>query len=731
MGSPHGLSGWCYISRWSRRQTAKLTQLAEQLIMNAAIVPFRLLIINDSPEEARRLISMFRNAGKPCRAQYIANEDAFHKIIEEQRWDLLIANSDTRSLNPAIAIRSIRQYNLDIPVVLITSEDGNRSVVDGIKLGACDVVKLDDDQHLLLVVERELRNRNGRKATRMAERSLRETERRNQQLLHHSKNGIAFVQDGMFTYANDSFAEICGYHACADIEYIPIMDLVKDEDHHKVKTTLKRFALQNDVGQNNRLSFHVKTAKGHYKSIEAELQLTCYDDETCTQLLLRQDVHTPQGNSLEATKPQPIDSVTGLYDRSYLSQQLSDAIKCTSEEETSYALLCVDIDLFEEKATNVVGIDGADDILSTIAGFLQQHCSDEDIVARLNDHAFAILSQESHIETLLDSGNTLCASIRDHFFEIKNKTIRLTASVGITIINETSIDSQMALNQAYQAIAVIRKKDQHGVGNSTNIYQQEGDNKFTVMVGSLQQAMKEGRFKLLFQPIISLRGDEAERYDVLLRMIDESGNEISPSQFLNTAESMKIVAKIDRWVILEAIKHLSNHNRKTGQARLLVHISHHTLCDESILSWLSVAFKAAKVNPSNLVLQTKEMEISQHLTSAKKFIQQASAMGVNFCISHFGCELDPFVVLDHVDVNEIKIDNSFSLEIQDNPNNTDALEHLITGLKDRQKIITIPMVENANILSKLWKMGIDCIQGNYLQPPSEAMNYEFTVEDTG
>ena len=195
--------------------------------MNAATVTFRLLIINDSQEEAKRLTSMFQNAGKPCRAQHINTEEAFSKIIEEQAWDLVIAHSDTQSITPATAIRTIRKYNHDLPVILLADDDGDRSVVEGMKLGACDVVKLDDDQHLLLVVTRELTNRQYRKNTRTAERKAREMERRNRQLLDSSKDGIAFVQDGMYVYANDSFAEMCGYSVRSDIEYMPMMVLAR------------------------------------------------------------------------------------------------------------------------------------------------------------------------------------------------------------------------------------------------------------------------------------------------------------------------------------------------------------------------------------------------------------------------------------------------------------------------------------------------------------------------
>jgi diguanylate cyclase (GGDEF)-like protein/PAS domain S-box-containing protein len=698
--------------------------------MNAAIVPFRLLIINDSQREAQRLTSMFQNAGKPCRAQHINTEEAFNKIIEEQGWDLVIAHSDAKSLTPAAAIRAIRKYNHDLPVILLTDDDSDRSVVDGMKLGACDVVQLDDDQHLLLVVSRELSNRQHRKDTRAAERKVRELERRNRQLLDSSKDGIAFVQDGMFIYANDSFAEMCGYEVRGDIEYVPLMDMIKDDDQEHVKSSLKNFLLKSESEKETRLSFHIEGSSGELKKIEVELQLSHFEEEPCIQFFLHASIADNEVLEAEIESFKYTDNVTGLYNRAHLNDALVNLVDESASKETSHALFLVDIDQFEEKVTSAVGIDGADECLATVAGFLQAHSNTEDTLARFGDHSFAIVSDESNLEKLLNTGNVLCELIREHFFEIKSKTIRLTASIGIAIINETSIDAQAVINQAGQAIESLRNQQDNGTGNGANLYQEE-EGEQTVLVGALQKAMKEDRFKLLFQPIISLRGDETERYEVLLRMLDENDEEISPSHFIQTAESMQIVTKIDRWVILEAIKHLSNHNKKAGHAQLLVHISHHTLCDDSVLPWLKVAFQAAKVDPSTLVLQAKETEVTQHLTAAKKFIEESASLGIGFCISHFGCELDPLALLDHIDIESIKIDGSFSLEMQENPDNTEAIEKLLSSLQERQKIITVPMVENASILSKLWKMGIHCIQGNYLQPPGAAMDYEFAVENAG
>lgn len=701
--------------------------------MNSAIVPFRLLIINDSQQEAQRLASMFQNSGKPCRAQHINTLEAFHKTLAEQNWDLVIADNDTRALPPVDAIRAIRKHNSDLPVILLSNGEERRPVIDGLKLGACDVVQLDDDQHLLLVVNRELENKTQRKNARSAQRKTRETEQLNRQLLDRSKDGIAFMQDGMFIYANESFANMCGHEDPSDLECVPLMDIVTSSDQDKIKKTLKQFSLQSDAKSENILICNVDCSSGNLIPLKIELEHSQFDDEPCIKLLLSASTakNLNASNSQNPLRSQETakasDAVTGLFTKTQLHNELTRLVKADSEQEKSHAFLYIDIDQFEEKVESIVGIDGANDVLSTISGFIKEHCAKNDYLAKISDNAFAIITDEVHLEKLLDIGNVIAEHICEHFFEIKNSTIKLTASIGITLINEKSLDAQSVIKEAVGAIESLRKQESGGAGNGANFFQTTEDDK-TVLISTLQKALKDEQFKLLFQPIISLRGDESERYEVLLRMLNEAGDEVSPNHFMQAAASMNTVSKIDRWVALETIKHLSSRNSDNAKVQLIASLSHHTLCDDSFIPWLRVAIKAAKINPAALVFQLQESEITQHLTAAKKFISGCSSMGIELCINQFGCALEPLSLLEHIDVDHIKIDGSFSAELQENPKNKGALEDLLKELHKRNKITTIPLVENASIISTLWQMGAHCIQGYYLQPPSAAMNYEFSEE---
>jgi diguanylate cyclase (GGDEF)-like protein/PAS domain S-box-containing protein len=692
----------------------------------------RLLILNNQRSEAERLISMLHASGHPCRAQHVESEEALVKLLQEQSWDLLIGNNDTTAPTPQSAIKQIRRLNKDVPVILLyeIDEDENPfAVTEGLRMGAADVVNLDDDQHLLLVIDRELANREQRQARRNTDRRFREAERRSQQLLDSSRDAIAFIQDGLYLYANESFAELFGYENKEDIEAMPIMDMVSNKDQARLKNFLKDFTFRGDDAESSSLGFTGITQDGQEAQIDLEVSLVTYDEEPCIQFLARAAAFAVQTNNTELeTQLKQIkwqDLVTGVYNRQYLLNQL-DHIIDTVDEKQYYCLFYIELDKFSERVKNTFGVTGADLALIDIATLLRAKANTSDTIARLSDSTFAIISPNVKADAAVNRALQLCKDIEGHIVDIDHKTLQITCSIGISLINETTTSTNTVIEQARSAMDKVQAKD----GNSALLFEPEtpkGEIKIDV-TATIQHALANDRFRLLFQPIISLRGSDEEYYEVYLRMVDEKGHEISPNHFLEAAANMSAGTKIDRWVILESIKMLSQHRAKGNKTKLIVNIGRQSLCDESLIPWLAVAFKAATLSADSIIFQALEIDVTNHLNAAKTFAEGLIKLKTSFAISNFGCSLNPFNTLAHVPVQMIKIDGSFTTDIQNNNESPETLIQLIEKLNGENKITLVPFVENASVLSTLWQAGAHYIQGHYLQEPSQGMTYDFNME---
>lgn len=690
----------------------------------------RLLILNDSRSEAERLISMLHNAGRPSRAQHVDSEERLDKLLQEQAWDLLIGHDQTTSVTPQNAIRQIHRLNRDVSVILLTDDDTGAAIVDGMKMGAVDVVKLDDDQHLLLVIEREMENKEQRHQRRMADRRFREAERRSQALLDSSRDAIAYVQDGLYLYANESFAELFGYEDRDEIDCLPIMDMVADKDQKQLKQFLKNFTLKGDEAETTKVEFQGVKHNGETTKISLEVSRATYDEEPCIQFLARAGVaETSEELEAQIAQIKWQDLATGLYNRQYLVDRLEKLIASEGgNHPQEAALIYIDIDNFADQVQTAFGVAGSDVALSDLAALLREHAQETDLLARFGDSAFTLLSPNTKPDMAVMRAEKICKAIEDHIVEVDGKTIQLTASIGVSLINETSSSGESVIEQAVSAMEKIRAEDK---GNGARLYEPEmsaDERKERDIMAEVQHALDNDRFRLLFQPIINLRGSDDEYYEVLLRLLNHDDKEVSPKEFLDAAAKMNVSHKIDRWVILESIKMLSKHRAKGNKTKLIVNLSRQSLCDDSLPPWLGVAFKAAKLPTDAIVFQASEVDITNHLNAAKAFAQRLEKLKSCLSISGFGCSLNPFNVFKHVPLGFVKVDGSFTQDIQNNNEKPDALVEMIKQLHEENVTTVVPFVENASVLATLWQAGVHYIQGYYLQEPSESMDYDFNME---
>jgi diguanylate cyclase (GGDEF)-like protein/PAS domain S-box-containing protein len=690
----------------------------------------RLLILNDSRKEAERLISMLRNAGRPSRAQHVESEEIIVKLLQEQSWDLLIGHNRTENVPLATAIKHIKRLSKDVPVILLTDEDGTQPIVEGLKMGAADVVRLDEDQHLLLVIQREMDNHHQRQLRRRADRRFKEAEQRSQQLLDSSRDAIAYVQDGMYLYANESFAELFGYDDRDDLECMPIIDMIDDADQDTVKDFLKEFSLRGSDGESATLEFRGLTADGSVRPVAMEVANAIYDEEPCIQFLARARQSDNKELEAQINQIKHQDVTTGFYNRHYLVNRLQQSVNAAADNGATNALLTAEVDNFLEKIQPDLGVASSDHLLAAVAAIVREHCAGADTLARFADNAFSILLTDTTADTALKAAEQLCKAVEEHIFDVDGRTLQTTLSIGVALINETVSSADAVIEQSMKALHEVQAANKtEGVGNGAKLFEphvsaDDGDD----MGAAVRAALEKDQFRLLYQPIISLRGSEEEHYEVLLRMITDDGDEISPRKFLDDAEKLGLQNKIDRWVILEAIKVLSERRANGARTQLIINLGGVSLCDESLLPWLAVAFKAAKLPPQAIAFQLSEADVTNHLNAAKALIDGLQRLGCCSAISNFGCSLNPFKTLQHVSPDYVKVDGSFTLDVQNSEEGAEVLSNILKQLHEQKKITVVPFVENASVLSTLWQAGVHYIQGHYLQAPTPEMNYDFSMD---
>ena len=689
--------------------------------------PVRLLILEASQNRAEELIVLLRKAGRATRAHQIESAEDLQNQLKEQKWDLLLGVSEANDLTMEQAIGIIRESERDIPIILIAEGRDPESITAGLRLGALDVALDDDDERLTMIIERELSNLYHRRERRRAEKEVSEIDRRNQLLLASSTAAIGYVHEGMHIYTNSTYSKMFGYEDPDDFAGIPIIDLISSSDQGKFKAFLKSY----DKNESESEEFICVTSED--KQITASLSLSpaTYDGESCTQVIFKvsSDADTAYEERIKELSSQ--DLLTGLPNPASLIEQLDTAVDKSSNQGQASILMYISIDNFAKLRTEA-GISNADLVLADLANLLAELTAEEHLIARFGDDVFALLYNSGDKEAAAQMAENLRGQVEERMSDVAGKSYQSTTSIGLALVSESSSSAEDVISRAYQACTSMES------GNGVNFYQaaevKMGEAGVSLTSENIKDmiktAIENNAFKLMFQPIISLHGDDDEQFEVLLRLVDDDDNELLPGQFLGPAEDAGLLEKLDRWVILQSIKMLSEHRSTGSKAKLFINLTHKSMSDETFLPWMSVALKAAKLPSDAVILQIHESDATAYIKQAASFTKGMSALHCKTSINHFGCSLNPMNLLKHLTPDFVKLDDSFAQEIDQSEEKLAELKKMVTSLQETGVLTAISGIEDPMILSTLWQAGITFIQGYYLSPPLENMDYDFASEDT-
>lgn len=690
--------------------------------MQNNIDTIRLLILDTSRNEAEELVNLLRNAGRATQAKFIESEEHLLDLLNSKSWDLLYASERSQELTAQQALMHIKKLELDTPVILLSESYDAEKVLTALQEGINDVVPMSESERLLLVSLRELDSLTQRRSRRKAEIGLRDAEKRCRLLLDSSKDAIAYVHDGMHIYANQAYVELFGYADLDDLEGMPLMDMVAGPDQTELKSFLKNYV----AGKSDSDEFSCHGCRDDETEFETTLLFSSarYDGEPCTQILIR--TQTESSNTPAPASAQ-LDPLTGLQTPAGFQDNLEKAIEQANQEQQKFAAFYIQLDNFIP-LKNKLGGSTTNLVLGDAAKNLKQAVINPMQLARIDEFNFALLIADMEPDAALAHAEKLCQAISANHCNLSNEDIEITASIGIAIINENTESPSAIIHKAKQAANFVYQNQQGDGAHLHSLNEQEAAHAIQV-TNLLRKALEKRLFKLVFQPVVSLRGDSGEHYEALLRMPDENGNDICPSEFMQQAADNGLTRDIDLWVIEETITRLKAHLDKGRKSHLLINLSKESLLDPALLPKISSLLNDARMPGDSIIFQFSETDATSNMTEAKEFIRGINELHCKVALTHFGRALNPFNTLKQLPASYVKIDGSFIAELIKDEDSKDELKTLVSSLHTQGKLTIAPMVDTASLLPVLWQAGINYIQGYYIQQPSDQMDYDFSTDD--
>lgn len=687
----------------------------------------RLLTIRESSNDAEAIASMMRNAGYAIRFTNIEDEEDLRSALDQQTWDLALSSLTLPEFSALQALSIIKESGKDIPLIVTVGSYDDQTALEVLKAGGREFILETNQELLLLVIARELADLEERRAHRHTKNLYLESERRNRALMDSSRDAIAYIHEGMHIHSNATYLETFGFTDPSDIEGIPMMDMIASEDQQKFKDILRNL----NKGENPDKEFEFTAVREDGKNFKATMEFSSasIDGELCTQVIIRTKSDNKElEKALDSLRKQ--DLLTGLYNRHHFMTELESAVKLITDSETAKnsALIYIELDNYNSLVESI-GIAASDLVLSDCASILRGHTSPADIVARYEGNVFTILLNEPDIELVKLKTEAIRHAIENHLFDVESKSISCTCSIGISQITETTADARKILSQANVACKAVKSNGGNGYHLHTAADEKASNERDQQWIQLIKTALEKDGFHLVYQPIVSLHAEPGERYEILLRMNDNEGQEIKPSEFLGVAEQAGIMSDIDRWVTKQAVKVLAAKRNTKVPLQFFIKISFDSLRNQTLLIWISKLLKAARLHGTCLTFEISEASALAALKETKIFVNGLKQLHCQFALDHVGSEGGSINYLKHLDAKYIKIDGSHITNLASSEQSQEMVKNIAEAARAQGKMIIAEHVQDANSLAILWQYGVNFIQGYYLQHPDKAMNYDFTSEN--
>jgi len=239
-------------------------------------------------------------------------------------------------------------------------------------------------------------------------------------------------------------------------------------------------------------------------------------------------------------------------------------------------------------------------------------------------------------------------------------------------------------------------------------------------VQRISEAFEQDRFRLYsqtIQPLSKTAGTPCFQ-EILIRMLDESGELLLPGAFLTAAERYNLMPTIDRWVVRTLFARLSTHKGELDDRTVyFVNVSGPTLSDEHFLDFVIDQFSQAPLPPERICFEITESAAILNLPHATRFITVLRNMGCRFALDDFGTGISSFGYLKNLHVDYLKIAGSFVLSMgTDGPDF--AMVESINHIGHVMNLNTVgEWAESAAVIEQLRLMGVDYVQGYAVSLP--------------
>jgi len=407
------------------------------------------------------------------------------------------------------------------------------------------------------------------------------------------------------------------------------------------------------------------------------------------------------------------DPLTRLLNRRRFNEDFGQIVQRAVRYGHSGALLFLDLDQFKE-VNDLRGHRVGDTLLQRVAEELR-HCSREtDLLGRLGGDEFALVIPEADSSQAMDATRRMQDRLRSIALPMGGRRFPVSASIGIVLFPEHGTDPMSLMANGDLAMYEAKAKG-HGRFHTFSLGDQARERMDARVLWRerIAQALADDRFVLYFQPIVEISTGIVHRGEALVRLRDRNGELVAPDRFIPIAEKTGQIMDIDHWVMARVIEILATQ----PALQVSVNLSANAMEDASLLPSLERLLARFRIPAERLTFEITETVAIDSLAHATRLMERIRQLGCRFALDDFGSGFASYAYLQHLPVDDIKIDGAFIRNLARSREDRIFVQAITDVAHGLGKRVIAEFVESEDTLAVLGDLSVDFAQGYHLGRP--------------
>lgn len=679
-----------------------------------------LLVIDEEQLYAEHLVGLLSSYYDDVNLGFLDDKAELIRLLR-QSWDVLIFHR-AYDMTFADVIGILQENHIELPVIYLTqnAEDAAINEFDYPEVMHGDMVKsvpVGKDDVIITAVCLQADYVAAKRQTAHLRAILKEAEQRANVLIANSKSAVAYIDQGVHVFANTPYLEMFGYQSMEEIIGVPVVDLIAGGDNVKgFKNFLRKF----DKGDRSQVEFAFESKRTDGETFASKLQLAAatLDGEPVVQMIIQRSGADSAELAKKLAEAERQDSLTGLTNRVAFMEMLEQTYQDVADHTLkSASLIYVRIDGVG-KISSSVGLAGMDTTVKQVAYLLDEQFNKagEASVSRFSDTNFAVIIHEMNKDDVEKLANSISQMVAGMLIEVGSRTVTTSLSMGIVMVNANAPDAQTVLERAIETTSAIDEESSEDKVRMFDISTIAGSDD-AAMAEYLQNAITNNQLKLHYQAIYDIETETSDLFEVYVTLPLADGTQMTFDKIIPIAKKHDLLGKIDRWVLINAGKHLAQVRQTQPTARILIGLSSATLADTNLSAMITQLTRAIGGGNDVITLQFNEQDLVDYLAVAKRQAIALANIECPFGIQSFGLTAKSADTLEYLSPKMVRLSKSYTKDLN-REDNMSALQTLVNSANDHKAMVMIPYIEEASLMSTAWSVGARLLQGDYLQPAS-------------